>query len=186
MRGGVWLYERGREQRRREDQCEQTGRRHSAVGRENVVSVGAISKLAAPDFPPYRHRGRRHPRKSVLHLMWEPWNRWRGSSFSQRPPAARPGRNRVYHAPQLRRTGNGEPRRGSRGPIYHAEARRSPCSSASCCASPTMGRRTTTSPLAVPAHLRAGSGRRSLHPLASRAQSVPRAPSAAHAPRRTG
>ena len=43
MRGGVWLYERGREQRRREDQCEQTGRRHSAVGRQNVV--GAISNF---------------------------------------------------------------------------------------------------------------------------------------------
>ena len=87
---------------------------------------------------------------------------------------------------QLRCTGNGEPRRGSRGLIYHAEARRWSCSSASCCASPTMGWRTTTSPMDVPAHLRAGSGLRSLRPLASRAPSVPRAPSAAHAPQRTG
>ena len=89
MRGGVWLYERGREQRRREDQCEQTGRRHVAVGRQNVV--GAISNLAARrsvDFPPFvqceslcRDRARMHARKSVLHLMWEPWNRSRGASF---------------------------------------------------------------------------------------------------------
>ena len=89
-------------------------------------------------------------------------------------------------AAQLRCTGNGEPRRCSRGLIYHAEARRFPCSSASCCASPTMGWTTTTDPMAAPAHLRAGSGRRSLRPLASRAASVPRAPSAAQSPRRTG
>ena len=72
MRGGVWLYERGREQRRRDDQCQQTGRRHMAVGRENVV--GAISKLPSRpvDFPPFPKSGK--------------------PGFSQRPPAARPGR----------------------------------------------------------------------------------------------
>ena len=96
------------------------------------------------------------------------------------------GRGEREPAPQLRCTGNGEPRRGSRGLIYHAEARRWPCSSASCCASPTMGRRTTTSPMAATVHLRAGSGRRSLRPLASRAPSAPGAPSAALSPRRTG
>ena len=89
-------------------------------------------------------------------------------------------------APQLRCTGNDEPRRGSRGLIYHAEARRWPCSSASSCASPTMGRRTTTSPMAAPVHLRAGSDRRLLRPLASRAPSAPGAPSAARPPRETG
>ena len=92
--------------------------------------------------------------------------------------------------PQLRCTGNGEPPRGSRGLIYHAEARRFPCSSASCCASSTMGWRTTTIPMAVPAHLRAGSGLRSLRLLAaepaSRTPSVPQAAFAEHGPRWTG
>ena len=55
------------------------------------IVVGAISNLAARrsvDFPPFvqceslcRDRARMHARKSVLHLMWEPWNRSRGASF---------------------------------------------------------------------------------------------------------
>ena len=79
MRGGVWLYERGREQRRREDQCEQTGRRHGAVGRQNVV--GAISNfLHVHGFSPFPKSGK--------------------PGFTQRPLAARPGR---LHAARVER-----------------------------------------------------------------------------------